>query len=138
MARGKQKVTAEQTALPEGVTNSDLVYPKWDSKEKVIYHLTFIPSGRFGWAVQTLWINQRQNRSYAATLDGKIITAGNQGVKLLHVYVRESRVKHFQKWLDAHQKGLQDAGDIRNRIGSRRAEGQLKRAQGLSSWRWDS
>ena len=138
MARGKQPVTAKQTALPEGVLKTDLEYPKWDSKDKLVETLTFLPSGRFGWAVQTLWINQRENRTYAATMDGSTVRVGNASVQPVTVYVKASRVKALQKWLDARQAGLDRAGEVRDRIGSRRAEGQIKRSQGLSSWRWDS
>jgi hypothetical protein len=48
-----------------------------------------------------------------------------------------SRLKSLKPFLELRLKGQGDAGQIRDRISSRRAQGQVMRAEGRSSWRWD-
>lgn len=155
----RTRKTTESTELPKGVTKYDLEYPKYDARLKVKGRkepggykdpsvpmtpggydstLTFIESGRIGWVVATLSINARTNRTYAVDLEGSVFTVGNPASRVVTVHVKESRAKALTPWIEAHKKGLEIAGNVRDRIGSRRAEGQEKRARGLSSWRWDS
>lgn len=134
----RKQVTAEKTDLPKGVKATDTQYPKYNEKkpDRYIDELRFLYSDRFGWVVQTLSINARQNRSYGTPLSGEIVTCGNASSKIISVYVTESRQAHLKEWIDAKAKGMESAGNVRDRIGSRRAEGQVKRSQGLSSWMW--
>jgi hypothetical protein len=141
----KTAVTAKE--LPPGVKLSDTQYPKWSEKkpDNVIATLTFYKTERLGWIVTTLGIARARrpgtaDRSYAVTLDGNVCRAGSGPHVLAEVtvYVRASRKVALQKFLDLHEQGLAAAGTIRDRIGSRRAEGQLRRARGETFWRWNS
>lgn len=139
MARRRAvELSATKTEFPEGVVKADTQYPKWreNNPVKVVETLTFIRSERFGWVVTTLAINARQNRYYAATLDGETCTVGNPKSQLLTVYVKESRATQLSEWIKASKAGEERAGEIRDRIGSRRAEGQERRARGETYWRW--
>jgi hypothetical protein len=129
------KKPAIKTDLPPGVIASDLRYP---TTGRSVGDLTFYFTNRFGWCVATLSINSR-GRTYGITMDGNIVSMGGRpDDKIVYAYVSEARQAALQKFLDLKAKGLGNAGDIRDRIGSRRAEGQVKRAQGLHSWRWDA
>ena len=122
--------------LPEGVIEADLKYPTKGrcSAES----LKFYYSARFGWCIATLPINNK-GRTYGVNSAGTIVSIGGRpDDKIIYVYVSEARQPKLQKYLDLRAKGLGDAGSIRDRIGSRRAQGQVMRAQGRHSWTWDS
>lgn len=132
----KNTVTKIDSNLPPGVLESDR---KWPTKGRSVADLTFYKAGRYGWCVQTLSINNR-GRTYAIQVDSPndIVTCGGRPDDVtVHVYVSEARQKALQKFIDLKAKGLESAGNIRDRIGSRRAQGQEMRAQGLTSWRWN-
>ncbi len=136
MARGRQPVTTKDlAALPADVLKSDTEYPK---KGRATHYLEFLHSGRFGWCIKTLPINNR-GRTYGMTRDGNIVTMGGRpDDKVVGVHVTETNGKRLSKWLELREKGMGSAGDIRDRIGSRRAQGQVERAAGRSSWRWNT
>lgn len=138
--------------LPSGILASDIKHPGYsnaacNSVSKVPYDdrtfdLWYVKS--FGWVIPTLLISsgRRSNttdRTYATTLDGKPVRVG-RGPHVLEthtVWVRNARLKSLQKFLDLRKSGQATAGQIRDRISSRRAQGQMMRAEGRSSWRWD-
>jgi hypothetical protein len=135
--------------LPEGILPIDLERPKYDAKDGMVYSInngsfTLHNTTRMGWCVATLHISRgkrgQPDRTYGARLtDGSTVTIGNgpHVLETIEVYVRKSRVKALQHLIDTHTKGMTNAGMIRDRIGSRRAQGQLMRAEGRHSWMWD-
>jgi len=79
------------------------------------------------------------DRTYATTLDGKSVRIGfGPHVRARHtVFVSKSRLAVLQKFLDLRKQGQVTSNEIRDRISSRRAQGQVNRANGLQSWRWE-
>lgn len=151
----KSKIT-----LPDGVVESDLKYPDFKSKDKLAhikvgseewayetaqFELWYTES--MGWVIPTLLISRAGRRApvgttdrvYATTLDGKPCRVGRgpHVLRTVTVYVRESRLPALQKYLDIRNAGSVTSNEIRDRISSRRAQGQLMRQQGRTSWRWD-
>jgi hypothetical protein len=133
--------------LPPLVKASDTTWPKWKpggDSESVVKSLTFYKTERMGWVIVTLLIGRgtrgQPDRYYGITLDGKVCRVGKgPHVKAIaEVHVRKSREEALKKYLDLYEKGMGDAGSIRDRIGSRRAQGQIMRAQGRHSWMWDN
>ena len=143
------------TELPPDIIVDDLKYPS-DYKDLAnnvgdYGQLTFhkINGRKRGeeWVIATLLISRagpRQrgaaDRTYAVTLDGQIMRVGlGPHVKsTVTIYLRKSRMAVLQKYVDLHAKGGADANQIRDRISSRRAQGQLERAAGKYSWKWDT
>lgn len=148
----------EQYPLPKDITAKDLVYPDYKDGDK----LTTIQEGpeswnkrsasfelwyteQMGWCIPTLLISNARRgssnpaRTYATTLDGKPVRIGRgpHVKRIVTVYVRESRLKALQHYLDKQKAGAEVSNQIRDRISSRRAQGQIMRAQGRTSWRWD-
>lgn len=126
--------------LPPGVLAGDLKWPKYDEKNRRLDSLTFLNVTNFGWCLATLAIGGG-GRTYAARVsDGAVVRVGKgpHVLRTIEVHVTEKRAKAgLQKYLDLKVKSLSDAGVIRDRISSRRAEGQLRRGRGELSWRWD-
>jgi hypothetical protein len=156
----KKTTATKQTTkrnLPAGVTEADTKWPEYDSKDKVNYRLadggalTFYETedrkGNVSWVIATLYIGGHRtkapdftsNRTYGIRLDGAIVTcgAGPHVKQTLTVYLRESRVEKLRHYVDLYNKGLKEALQIRDRIGSRRAQGQVERALGHTSWIWN-
>jgi hypothetical protein len=139
---------AKKINLPPGVVPADTQYP--DSSTDRVNHqvgdsgcITFYECERIGWVVATLGIRSgarrgKADRTYAVNLEGRVCRVGmGPHVKsTVRVWVRSSRVAALQKYIDLHRQGLSQAGQVRDRISSRRAEGQIMRAEGRSSWRW--
>lgn len=128
------KVKKPSAPLPKGILLSDLA---WDKDEYSIEQLTMYRTERFGWVITTLHISNgkrgQPSRSYGiAVKDGGIVTVGNGPHVLdeVRVYVRKSRLGDLQQYLDLHQKGMGNAGEIRDRISTKRA----RTAQRRSSW----
>lgn len=131
--------------LPPDVLASDTQYPKAPKGKyiRVDHYLTFYNTQGFGWCLATLEIakGRRGNadRTYAARLkDGALLRVG-QGPHVLstvRVLVHKGNVARLQKYVDLYNSGLAKAGQVRDRISSRRAEGALMRSQGRTSWRW--
>lgn len=138
-------------ALPEGIVKADLTYPKWKANataaeregDSIAHTLTLYYTPRLGWLLATLHIrngsSRQQSRGHAARTyavsiaDGKVYTVG-LGPHVTHtatVYVRRSRAKALAKFVDLHQQGLGTAGEIRDRISSRRAQTIARRGGGF-------
>ena len=134
--------TQKPAALPEGILESDTKYPKYDPKNRVVETIRLYDlGGRFGWCIATLPINPRTNRTYGFRVEeggrSDVVTMGNPNTRIVTLYVTQKRQKALQPYLDMYQVGMEQAGAIRDRIGSRRAQGQRERAAGKYSWRWD-
>ena len=143
--------------LPKGMIDKDVTEPKRSKKtwkplkgEKLLDYpayndpgsdyftntLTMYYTERFGWCITTLQISRgkrgMQDRSYAVNMSGDLVRVG-QGphvLKTVNVYLRESRMKDLQPFLDLYNKGLAGAGDTRDRISTRRARGAMR----IRSW----
>lgn len=92
------------------------------------------------WVILTLAIDNR-GRSYVVRTDtGGTGRAGSgPHVKAeVKVYLRADNLDRLGKYVELWKKGMVEAGMIRDRIGSRRAQGQIERANGRTSWMWDS
>ncbi len=149
----KSKTKANSTLtreLPPMINVSDTKYPPYKSKNPVVWdaanhgRLTFHHTERFGWCIATLPISGARAgsgyvaRTYAIRLEPKwsgsteheIVSVGNgpHVSKTVEVYVRKNRVKTLQKYLDLYAKGMGDAGSIRDRISTRRANTSLRRS----------
>lgn len=106
------------------------------------YKLYYIKTGN-GWLIRTLHISNAKkrsgyqtDRSYAVSLgDGKVYTVGGGPHVLAEVAVRvdKKNVARLKPHLDIYLKGLADAGTIRDRISSRRAQGALRRSDRLNN-----
>lgn len=130
--------------LPVGILKSDLKYPKFEDNAYKTFELWDVRG--FGFVIPSLLISKAGRRStlktdrvYATGVDnGKIYRVG-KGPHVLSttvIYVKKSRESALQKFLDLRDQGSADANMIRDRISSRRAQGQLNRAAGRSSWAW--
>jgi hypothetical protein len=147
----RKSIATSTTALPLplGIIPSDLGYPKTgdldyaagDHGRITLYEV----DGRRGryWVVCTLGIRRGQrsgqaDRTYGVTVDGSPVRVGiGPHVKQqITVWVRKNRRESLSKLLELHNQGLVVANQIRDRISSRRAEGQLRRADGQRSWDW--
>lgn len=111
--------------------------------ELLFYH---IPTGP-GWVLCTLKISSAgkrhapgtPDRYYAIGLkDGKTYTVGRgPHVKsVLRVYFRRDNWERLEKYATLWETGMANAGTVRDRISSRRAQGQQHRAAGRSFWTW--
>jgi hypothetical protein len=133
----KQVQATKKIDLPKGVKDEDLEYPSFKSKRRVVETLKLHYTERFGWCVATLSIRRAtgrragtQDRTYAYTLDGKVVRVGlgPHVLRTVDVYVTEKALGRLQYLLDLAQQGEAKAGDIRDRISSRRAQGALRRS----------
>jgi hypothetical protein len=135
--------------LPTGILQSDLKYPDYKSKDKLVpgydnssFEIWY--TERFGWCIPTLLIrgagrrygpSRDTARTYGVTIKDEnlnghqVVTMGSgPHVKAKHtVYVRESRKEALQKFLDIRSGGAEDANSIRDRISTRRARTSLSR-----------
>jgi hypothetical protein len=130
--------TTTKPALPDGVLESDLKMKYPCTAQFDLWYCD-----RLGWVIPTLLIAASRRhgyaaRTYAVTLDGHLcrVGAGPHVLRTVRVYVTKRRAKMLQKFIDLRQSGKADAGTVRDRISSRRAEGQLRRARGERSWYW--
>lgn len=137
------KTTAQK--LPQGVIAADLKYPGWDKVASdagnngvLTFYLVNFRKGNEGWVLTTLPItgNGRTYGTIVETGSPCRVGRGPHVLQTVQVYVSKARRAALQKYVDLHEKGMADAGQIRDRISSRRAEGQLRRANGERSWRW--
>ncbi len=147
---------ASKRVLPVGILVSDLSYPKSNygkdteaqlNAKRVIETLEFYKTERFGWVINTLFIRNASRRQqgrgvdtqrfYAISVDdGTICTVGlgPHVTDKFTLYVTNARKDALQKFLDLHQKGLGEAGTIRDRISTKRAQTSLRRND--NPWRW--
>ena len=147
---------SDKIALPKGIKASDLKYPNYKSKNKLVYEgahrgsLTFhyVPSR--GWVIATLPIsNARRNsgfedRTYAIEVQEKPYTPGEHNIvtvgkgphitKTIQVYITTKRVKALKPYIDIFSKGLASAGNIRDRISTRRTQTVLRRSGSPLGW----
>ena len=86
----------------------------------------------FGWLIPTLLIRttrrmDRTNRTYATSLDGRPcrVGMGPHVLRSVAVYVKRSRFVALQPFIDLKNQGEIASNEIRDRISSRRAQGQL-------------
>lgn len=146
--------------LPAGIIESDLIAP-WrgidseseqltDEAEQYLSEielygksLTFYRTTAFGWVLCTLDISKgkagREKRTYAiGCVDGKQyrVGGGPHVQKKIEVYIKASNYERVSKFVELWLQGMEGSGAIRDRISSRRAQGQLHRAAGRSSWTW--
>jgi hypothetical protein len=153
---GELKMKKLNEELPVDVKESDLKYPEHGKglPYKQLQELgmdygslTFYKTTGLGWVLTTLHISNPSRRQAAGTAarsygisvsDGKIVTVGRgpHVTKEIQVYLSQDNIDRMMKYVQLHQKGLADAGQIRDRISSRRAQGQLYRSAGRSSWTW--
>jgi hypothetical protein len=131
--------------LPKPLKSSDI---KWSSKRKHVEGLPYsfemyLVNGE-EWHIATLAIggssrrNTHAQRTYSITLEGKICRVGKgpHVTNTIQIYVGSDNAKRLKPLLDLLKEGEVKAHSIRDRISSRRAEGQLHREAGQSSWRW--
>ena len=140
--------------LPNKILETDLAYPKnakrYNAKTyiSVEQRLTLHYTERFGWCVATLTIARAtgrrsgmQDRTYALSLKGEGVVRVGLGPHVLRtitVYVHRKNKERLQWLLDLHNTGEAKAGDIRDRISTRRAQGALRRSAfgGFGAGRW--
>lgn len=140
-------MTKDATSLPTNVKEADLKYP---SRERVTHTLycalvKFSPTSS-RWVVRTLgisnanWRNREYGvRSYAIGVDDQKVYRVGKGPHLLRditVYVHEGNAARLKALVALNEQGAEKAGIIRDRISTRRARGQLMRAEGRSRWTW--
>lgn len=123
----------------------------WEKRKELgledIHALTFYQVKGIGWVLTTLHISNPSRRQAAGTpartyaiglTDRKVYTVGKgpHVLKSVEVHLKNSNLERMQKYIDLYREGMGNAGQIRDRISSRRAQGQLYRAAGRSSWNW--
>lgn len=127
-------------ALPDGILASDLKRPKWDvasdalvadydSREFELWYTT-----GFGWCIPTLQIASGRHRYRASSATARTYAVQVKDKKLCRigmgphvtftatVYVRKTRAKALAPFLALRRDGLGRAGQVRDRISSRRAQ----------------
>lgn len=127
--------------LPKGIRATDL---KWARNTVGSFEIWNVKN--FGWCIPTLAIKRAgrsslndTRRTYAVRISDSNVCRIGHGPHVLAthtVYIKATRVQALACFLNLQRKGLEDAGSVRDRISSRRAQGQLERAQGKSFWRW--
>ncbi len=108
---------------------------------------TFYKAKNLGWVLCTLHISNPSRRQAAGTTartyaigvkDQKICTVG-RGPHVeaeVEIFLSKENLERLMPYVELYKKGLADALSIRDRISTRRAQGQLHRAAGRSSWMW--
>lgn len=141
-------MNSKSPQLPKGVLKSDLKYDgeritkaQWEKLRELGMENTQIPlwfQQNGGCFIPTLPISHGGLRSYAIALSDKKIWSltRNQSIAAQYVYIRKGNFKRLIPLMETFAKGMADSQKIRDRISSRRAQGQLNRAAGLTSWRW--
>lgn len=131
-------------ALPKGIIASDLVRPAWNSKTKMAQALNGYGQLRFelwyvagttvsGWVIPTLLISKSRttaDRTYAVMVSNKSICRVGRGPHVkeqVTVYVKQSRLKALQPYIDMMTAGEEKAHGVRDRISTRRAQTAARR-----------
>lgn len=143
-------MNAKDIQLPDEIQARDLEYPSWESRKnnddnRIVEQFEMWFTERFGWCIPTLFISKARrgsgmnDRSYGVALDGTVVTIGKgpHVLKTVTVYVRQRRLEKLQKFLDLKKTGEGKAGDIRDRISTRRANTILNRGL-YGGGRWDA
>jgi hypothetical protein len=136
--------------LPDEVRETDLKYPSWESTKnnednRVVSQFEMWYTERFGWCIPTLFISRARrgsnmnDRTYGIAINTNGVVTMGKGPHVLRtvtVYVRKGRVEALKKFTDLKTKGEGDAGQIRDRISTRRANTMLRRNSygGLLGW----
>jgi hypothetical protein len=162
MRRAKPtKANDSKTDLPPNVVAADLNYPSYDKGQSLGYQqlrelfgadvypapMVFYKTKGLGWVLTTLHISNPSRRQSAGTVartygigvaDQKVYTVGRgpHVEKEVAVYLSKANLERLTEYVELWKKGMADAGAIRDRISSRRAQGQLHRAAGRSYWDW--
>lgn len=144
--------------LPPNVTEADLTHdyknalPYAELPDGMTPYLTFykVPS-LGGWILLTLHISNASSkqkargnttaRSYAISVVGEKLCRAGKGPHVtdeVTVYLSKTNIERLRPYTALWVKGMTAAGTTRDRISSRRAQGQQMRAEGRSQWRWDS
>jgi hypothetical protein len=151
----KKKNAKVVRELPPDVVEADLTHAYNDSvpysefPEGTTAHLMFYRTGgsasRRGdsWVLTTLRIGGAgrgaSERYYGIDVASKKVCRVGKGPHVLDVvtvYVSKANKDRLWKYVDLHQEGLAQAGGIRDRISTRRAQGQIHRANGERFWTW--
>lgn len=143
-------MNAKDIQLPDEIQARDLEYPSWESRKnndnnRIVEQFEMWFTERFGWCIPTLFISKARrgtgmnDRSYGISLNGTVVTIGKgpHVLKTVTVYVRQRRLEKLQKFLDLKKTGEGKAGDIRDRISTRRANTILNRSL-YGGGRWDA
>ncbi len=130
--------------LPKDIKGTDLAYPKVDhtrkhpgayyAERRVVDTIEFYRTERFGWVICTLHIRNASRRQVArgvdtarfyaiAVADGQVCTVGlgPHVTDRFTLYVTAARKEALGKYLQLRDQGQGRAGDIRDRISTRRA-----------------
>ncbi len=149
----RKPVSKPVTALPPDITVADTKAPPMgegmsytERKEfmgDLPYYFTFYQTQGFGWVLCTLGIGGKGRgdaaRTYGITVaDGKVVRVGRgpHVLKIVEVYVSKKNKDRMARYVELLRKGLAEAGTIRDRISTRRAQGQINRANGMTFWHW--
>lgn len=131
------KTATPMPALPAGLKITDTHRcVNWKQRDyESDFELWHVAS--FGWVIPTLTIRQvsrhdtrhQQRRSYAVTMDGKLVRVGfgPHVTHMLEIIGRKSRKAALQPFLKLRTDGEALAGTVRDRISTRRAQGTLRR-----------
>ncbi len=158
-----KKATAKKPAaeLPPDVQASD-VNPKYDPDASLTWEdrkallaqagsdqfypeLTFYRTEAMGWVLTTLNIAKSRSRTssadrtYGITVkDEKLcrVGSGPHVLQTVRVQLNKKNLERLSKYVDLWRRGMEMAGTTRDRISSRRAQGQVHRAEGRTSWIW--
>ena len=138
----KTNDTLRRPSLPADLTDKDTKPPaKWKDATGYSFQLWFIAN--LGWVLPTLLISRSNrgnaDRYYAVGVGDKRTYRVGKGPHVLHVVTIHGckrNAKVVAKYIELKREGMAAACTIRDRISSRRAEGELHRAAGHRSWRW--
>ena len=67
---------------------------------------------------------------------GRPLANERQPYQVVKVHLSKDNLARLDRHVKLYLDGLAKAGQIRDRISSRRAQGQIYRAEGRSSWMW--
>jgi hypothetical protein len=139
--------------FPPDVIEADTKWPPPDDNPKpwrtgndadVPRSLTFykVQGARIkdAWVIVTLPIDNR-GRSYVVQCETGSTGRAGRGPHVkaeVTVYLTRKNIDRLRRYVDLWRKGAAEAGMIRDRISTRRVQGQIERAKGKTSWRWDS
>lgn len=148
MSAARRAPPAPPIPLPAGAKKEDLLRPPPGSKDRVLATVELwcveFRGGELGWVAPALHIaNARRGqprRVYATRVpEGSLCRVGHgPHVKgSVTIVVKQSSSERLSPLLALRLKGEIEANQVRDRISSRRAQGQVMRSQGLRSWRWD-
>jgi len=141
--------------LPAGIRPADLKFPRSRQGLKPSHYRKLEELGLPSWGTEfSLWYSERwmiptvnisgkssreAERTYAIGVDDKKcyrIGGGPHVTAKVRVYLTAANFDRLFPFLQLQEEGKKQAGKIRDRISSRRAQGQIYRAQGLRHWRW--